>query len=221
MGDKKLIIGIDGPAGTGKSTTSKMLAKKLNYTYIDSGAMYRAVALEAHMSGISLHDEQKVSELSKKINIRFIHKKGDQNILVDGTDVTRKIREEHIGLGASVVSRYKEVRKTMTALQRDMGKNGGIVMEGRDIGTVVFPNADKKFFLFASPEERARRRQAEMQERNLESDFNSILRDLNDRDRRDETRDISPLAPSQGAIKIDTTNLSFDEVINLMVKLIV
>ncbi|MBI3582459.1 MAG: (d)CMP kinase [Nitrospinae bacterium] len=215
---KPLIIAIDGPAGSGKSTVAKILAKRFKYKYIDTGAMYRAVALKAIKNNIKLTDEKMVSKIADNIKIEFAADGNNQRVYADGDDVTSKIRDEEVGNGASVVSAYSGVRNAMLTKQREMGKSGGVVMEGRDIGSVVFPNADIKFFLNASVEERGKRRHLELKEKGEDIEKGKIVEDIRRRDNQDTSRDIAPLKRADDSIVIDTTGISIDEVVENMLQ---
>ena len=215
---KPLIITIDGPAGSGKSTVAKIVAKKFKYKYIDTGAMYRAVALKSTQKGIKLTDEKKVSKMADDIKIEFVADENNQKIYADGEDITSKIRDEEVGNGASIVSAYSGVRNAMLIKQREIGKSGGVVMEGRDIGTVVFPNANIKFFLDASVEERGRRRHLELKEKGEDVERGKIVEDIRRRDNQDTSRDIAPLKRADDSMVIDTTVISIDEVVENMLK---
>ncbi|MBI3812905.1 MAG: (d)CMP kinase [Nitrospinae bacterium] len=227
---QNLIIAIDGPAGSGKSTAAKILSKRFNYKYIDTGAMYRAVALKAIESNIPLSDERRVSEIAADIKIEFAPPLSsppseggegggvNQKIFANGKDITLKIRDEDIGKGASVVSAYSGVRKVLLIKQREMGKSGGVVMEGRDIGTVIFPDAHIKFFLDASVEERGKRRYRELKEKGEDVRLDRIIEGIKDRDNNDVSRNLAPLKKSPDSIVIDTTGISIDEVIENMLQ---
>src|SRR3989338_8352976 len=215
---QSLIIAIDGPAGSGKSTVAKILAKRFKYKYIDTGAMYRAVALKAIKNNIKLTDEKMVSKIADNIKIEFASDGNNQRVYADGEDITSKIRGEEVGKGASVVSAYSGVRNAMLIKQREMGKSGGVVMEGRDIGTVVFPNADIKFFLNASVEERGKRRHLELKEKGEGVERSKIVEDIRRRDNQDTSRDIAPLKRADDSIVIDTTGISIDEVVENMLQ---
>ena len=212
------IIAIDGPAGSGKSTLARLLAEKLCFTYIDTGAMYRAVALKAIKNNIKLTDEKMVSKIADNIKIEFSADDNNQRVYADGDDVTLKIRNEEVGKGASVVSAYSGVRNAMLIKQREMGKSGGVVMEGRDIGTVIFPNANIKFFLAASAEERGRRRHLELEEKGENVERDRIVEDIRKRDNKDASREIAPLRRADDSIVIDTTGISIDEVVENMLQ---
>ncbi|HVF88275.1 MAG TPA: (d)CMP kinase [Pyrinomonadaceae bacterium] len=217
----KMIIAIDGPSGAGKSTLGRMLARELGLLYIDTGAMYRAVALAVVESGVSEGEAAAVSEVARRV---AIHLEGDPDslkVLLDGRDVSSEIRTERIGGMASVVSAIPQVRRELVRRQREMGESaGGVVLDGRDIGTVVFPAADVKFFLTAVPEERAKRRYDEDREKESEHTFAETLADINTRDERDSTRADSPLAIAEDAVVIDTTELSVEEVFGRMLNVI-
>ncbi|WP_457621783.1 (d)CMP kinase [Persephonella sp.] len=216
-----MIIAIDGPAGSGKSTVAKRLSNILGYTYIDTGAMYRAVAYKVKQEGINPDDADAVVSIMKKINIKLEPSDNGVKVFLDGEDVSSKIRTEEIGKIASKIARHSEVRKILVQKQREMGKKAkNAVIEGRDTGTVIFPDADLKIFMTASPEIRARRRWEELKNKGLDIDYNQILKEVKERDHLDQTRKDSPLRPAKDAIIIDTTNKSIDEVINQILELI-
>src|SRR5205814_2788 len=215
---RPLIIAIDGPSGAGKSTLGRRLARELGLLYIDTGAMYRAVALAAAREGVDASEAEAVAEVARRASIRLEGDPDSLRVLLDGCDVSEEIRGEGAGGAASVVSAVPEVRREMVRRQREMGAGGGVVLDGRDIGTVVFPSADVKFFLTAVPEERARRRLDE--ERTRAQSFAETLADINERDRRDSTRDDSPLRIGDDAVVIDTTELSIDEVFRRMLQVV-
>lgn len=204
----KKIIAIDGPAGAGKSTVSKIIAKKLGYTYIDTGAMYRAVGLKIFESGKNL-TENFLAEVTEKIEIELDE---SARVFVDGEEVTKKIRTPEISKLASDVSKFGFVRKKLTELQRKMAKKGSVVMDGRDIGTQVLPNADLKIFLTASLKERARRRFEELQAKGQQAELSEIEKEIAARDKQDSEREIAPLKKADDAILLDTTNLTIEEV---------
>lgn len=214
---EKLIIAIDGPAGSGKSTTAKLLAKKLGYLYIDTGAMYRAVTLYAIKNNL-LDDEEKIIELAKQLNIELKFENGQTKVSVNGKDVTDEIRSLEVNQNVSPVSKIEGVRKILVDKQKEMGKNGGVVMEGRDITTVVFPNADVKIFLTATIDERARRRALEFEQKGQQVDIEKVKQNILERDRIDSSRDVSPLTKSPDAIEIDTSNLSIEQQVDLILE---
>ena len=216
-----MIITIDGPAGSGKSTIAKMLAKELGYTYIDTGAMYRAVALMVKRLGINPDNANAVVEIMKKIQIDLKPAENRVQVFLNGEDVSKEIRTEEIGKIASKIARHSEVRKILVQMQRELGLRAkNVVIEGRDTGTVIFPDADIKFFFTASPEVRAERRYRELKEKGLNINYEEILKEIKERDHLDETRKDSPLKPAPDAILLDTTNKSllevFQDVINII-----
>src|SRR5947209_12694707 len=218
---RPLIIAIDGPSGAGKSTLGRRLARELGLLYIDTGAMYRAVALAAAEAGVDTSDAEAVAEVARRASIRLEGDPDSLRVLLDGRDVSGEIRGEGTGGAASVVSAIPGVRREMVRRQREMGAGGvGVVLDGRDIGTVVFPSAGVKFFLTAVPEERARRRFDEGRTESHEQSFEETLADLNERDRRDSTRDDSPLRIAEDAVVIDTTELPIDEVFARMLQVV-
>jgi len=207
-----MVITIDGPAGTGKSTAARGLAARLGFEVLDTGAMYRAVALAAMRRTISLHDAEALSELLR--NVRLDFRSGQ--MLLDGEDVSTAIRQPEIAQAASQVAAVPLVRQHLVRLQRQAAEGRNIVAEGRDQGTVVFPDAAVKFFLTASPQARAERRRRELASRGLERDLGDILAEQAERDHRDSTRQVAPLTPAPDAIVIDTTHRSIDDVLALM-----
>ncbi len=218
--NKKLrkIITIDGPAGAGKSTLARELARRLTWVYLDSGAIYRGMALAALEKGLDLADQAAVEELARAIVIEIRPGQARSEIFVNGLEVTERIRTPEISLAASKVSAFPGVREALLRLQRDMGAKGEVVAEGRDMGTVVFPDAGLKFFLKASPEARARRRYEELRERGEEVSFQEVLADQTRRDEADSSRAVSPLVAAPDAMSIDSTNLSIDEALIVMVR---
>lgn len=208
------IITIDGPAGAGKSTISRLLAKKTGYIYLDTGAMYRAVAFQAHRTGISFDRGEALRKMCNTLDLHIIASCGeDDRIYIGEEDISLVIRSPEMDMLSSRISAVKEVREVMTALQRKLGRKGGLVAEGRDMGTVVFPNAEYKFFLTASLAVRARRRFQERIGRGETVSFEDIERELKKRDAQDRTRIVAPLRPAEDAIIIDTTNLDVDQVL--------
>jgi len=207
------IITIDGPAGAGKSTVSKMLARRLNYMYLDTGAMYRAVALGVGQEGVNPEDEAALERLCRTIKISFQGDSQNQKVILGGEDVTEKIREPQVGGMASRVSMKWPVREAMVNLQRKIGAKGKIVAEGRDTGTVVFPDAEYKFFLNAQPEERARRRYRELTAKELCLKMEDVKKEMIRRDEQDSSRELAPLRPAPDALLIDSTELTPEEVV--------
>jgi cytidylate kinase len=214
MGNK-LIITIDGPAGAGKSTVAKALARRLGYKYLDTGATYRALALKAIREGIRPDDLEGLKRLSSQVLLQL---GPDGRIFLDGEDVSEKIREQEVGMMASLISRIREIREVLWAIQRKVGQEGGIVAEGRDTGSVVFPDADVKFYLDASLEERARRRYRELLSKDKNVTFQEVLEELKKRDFQDQTREIAPLKIPEDAIFVDSTYLTPEEVVELMLE---
>ena len=209
---KKLVVAIDGPAGAGKSTVSQLAAKKLGYTYIDTGAMYRAVAWKTLQQHKAVTDEL-ILEVVKDIDVNLQYKDGKTTVTVDGTDVTGEIRTPEVSAIVSQVAALGPVREKMVDLQRKMGERGSVLMDGRDIATNVLPNADVKIFLTASIEERARRRHKELTEKGYTIDMEQMKADIAARDKADSEREISPLVQAEDATLLDTTGLSIDEVV--------
>jgi len=207
---RRLVIAIDGPAGAGKSTLAARLAQKLGYVNLESGAMYRALALKALASKVALDDEAELVALAEKSSIELRPEADGNRVLLDGSDVSQRIREQDVTDAASKVSVHPRVRAWMVARQREMGAQGGIIMEGRDIGTKVFPDAEVKIFLDAAPEVRGDRRFRQKPEGSLPPE--AVIAELRERDRRDRTRAASPLAPAPDAVIIDSTNMTIDEV---------
>ncbi len=214
---KRLIVAIDGPAGSGKSTVTHMLAKKLGYTHIDTGALYRAIAYKAFDCGIGIEEGAKLGELAQQTRLQF--KEGNQ-IHCDGKNVAKLIRTPEISMAASKISAHPEVRTALLGLQREMGKSGGVVLEGRDIGTVVFPNAEVKFFLTASVDSRARRRMIELEDKGTYLDFEEVKKQVVERDKGDTERKVAPLKKASDAIEIDTTHMNVEQVVETLEKIV-
>ena len=205
---RKIIVAIDGYSSCGKSTMAKALAEYAGYTYVDTGAMYRAVALYTLQHGL---DEQQLIAALPEIHISFLHAADGQHVCLNGADVEAQIRTLEVGNKASQISPIREVRQFLVAQQQEMGKAKGIVMDGRDIGTVVFPQAELKLFLTATPEERANRRFKELQDKGESPVYEDVLRDVNDRDYRDTHREESPLRQAEDAVVVDNTNMTKEE----------
>ncbi len=207
-----MIVTIDGPAGSGKSTAARELARRLGFRFLDTGAMYRAVAWACLDRRVPLDDAETVAEVARGLRIEF----DNDRVLADGRDVTEAIRTPAVTEAASVVATNPQVREALAAKQRAIGRRGDIVTEGRDQGTVVFPDAEVKFFLTAGPEVRARRRQQELAAKGQSVPLAAVLEQIHQRDRRDETRASGPLRPADDAIRIDTSDLSPTEVLDLL-----
>ena len=218
-----MIIAIDGPAGSGKSTVAKIVADKLNFRYIDTGSMYRSVAWKSLQKNAALKDEDTVADIASKVKIELIHGKKGQLVFVDGENITDQLKVEEISRGAAIVAAQPMIREIMTNKQRKLGLEGKVVMDGRDIGTVVFPKADKKFFLDADPKERGRRRFIELKEKKQinNADLPTIIEQVVQRDHEDRSRKIAPLKQAKDAMLIDTTHLSIDQVVEEIIKVIV
>ncbi len=217
-----MIIAIDGPAGSGKSTVAKIVAKKLNFRYIDTGSMYRSVAWKSLQKKTALEDKEAVADIAFKTKIELICSEGGQLVFVDDKNITDQLKMEVISRGAAIVAAQPIIREIMTRKQRQLGKQGKVVMDGRDIGTVVFPQADKKFFLDADPKERGRRRFIELKEKNQvsDTDLSIIIEQVIQRDNEDRNRKIAPLKKARDAILIDTTKLSIDQVVKKIITII-
>ena len=210
-------VAIDGPAGAGKSTIAKLCAKKLGLIYVDTGAMYRAVALYLLENGVNVENADIVAEkcTGAMVDIRYVD--GVQNVFLGDENVTGRLREEAVGNAASVTSTVPKVREHLFSLQRGLVERGGIIMDGRDIGTVVMPDADVKIFLTASSEVRATRRVKELEEKGEHPDFETVKKEIEERDHRDMTREISPLKQAEDAILVDTSDMTIDEVVEKII----
>jgi len=215
----RVVIAIDGPSGAGKSTVARLLAERLGYLYVDTGAMYRAVALKAKQAALDFNDEKGLESLCRSIEIEFQRDESGIRVYCNGEDVTEDIRRPSMSLAASEISRVGVVRESLVVLQREFGQKGGVVLEGRDIGTVVFPGADLKFFLEADPRIRGRRRYEELKARGQRADLNGTIREIGRRDANDRARALAPLRKAEDAVLIDTTHLGVDEVVEKMVRI--
>ncbi|MBF1004468.1 MAG: (d)CMP kinase [Lachnospiraceae bacterium] len=213
-------IAIDGPAGAGKSTIAKQVARRENLIYIDTGAMYRAMSLLMLQNGIPLNDAEKIGQECSRAQIDISYENGEQAVFLNGENVDAFLREERVGNAASAVSAVPRVRERLVQLQRELAESADVVMDGRDIGTVVLPDADLKIFLTASSRVRAERRYRELQEKGIEADLKTIQRDIEERDHRDMTRETSPLRQAEDAVVIDSSMMSVDEVIQNILDLI-
>lgn len=214
---KKLIVAIDGPAGSGKSTTAKLLAARLNYIYIDTGAMYRTVTLFAIRKNF-LGNEKEIINLASELDIVLDFVDGETKVTVSGEDISKEIRTFNVNQSVSEVSKIEGVRKILVKKQQEMGRNGGVVMEGRDITTVVFPDADVKIFLTAVIDERAKRRALEFKQKGNELPVDEVKENLEKRDLIDSSRVVSPLTQSPDAIVVDTSDVSIEEQVNIIIK---
>jgi cytidylate kinase len=216
-----LVIAIDGPSGSGKSTLARLLANRLGYIYIDTGAMYRSLGWKAKQEGVDPADEAGLSALANRTKVAIEQDNNAPRFFVDGLDVTGLIRTPEMGMMASAVSRSPAIRARLLTLQRELGKHGGVVMDGRDIGTVVFPDADIKFYLVASPAERGKRRYLELRAKGMDVDLAQITREIEVRDQQDSGREIAPLRQAEDALLVDSSALTIDEVLDRMLAAIV
>ena len=215
MSRRPFIVAIDGPAGAGKSTVSRILARRLGFALVDTGAIYRCVALQAAREGIPLDDDLRLGRLLERVHIGFRMVEGENHAILEGKDVSAEIRTPEVSMGASAVSSRPVVRQGLLDLQRRLALEApaGAILEGRDIGTVVFPDADAKFFLEASPDVRARRRYEELFQRGTESTLETVLGEQTKRDHDDATRAVAPLRPAEDATRVDSTALPLSEVV--------
>lgn len=213
-------IAIDGPAGAGKSTIAKMAAKKLDFIYVDTGAMYRAMALYFLRREIDAKDEKKIAEACEHINVTIAYQEGEQQVLLNSENVNAFIRTEEVSMMTSNTSKYPAVREKLLYLQRELAAANNVIMDGRDIGTCVLPDAELKIYLTASASERAKRRYLEQKERGVESDLAQIERDIIARDEQDMNREIAPLKQAEDAIYLDTSDMTIEEVVTKIVSLV-
>lgn len=213
-------VAIDGPAGAGKSTIAKAAAAELGFVYVDTGALYRTVALNSIQKGADVKNEYEVRASLEGVKIELKYVNNAQKVYLNGEDVSSKIRTPEISMGASDVSKYPYVREFLLSLQRNIAKNNNVIMDGRDIATVVLPNADVKIFLFASPEKRAERRYKELIEKGENVTFKEVLDDVNKRDYQDSHRDIAPLKPCSESVMADTSELTLEESVHCIMDII-
>lgn len=212
-------VAIDGPAGAGKSTIAKLISKEMGYIYVDTGAMYRAMAVYFTKNNIDPDDENAINAAVGNVDISIEYQNGEQQVILNGENVTGLLRTEETGNMASRTSKYKEVRSKLVELQRQLAKTSDVVMDGRDIGTAVLPNADLKIYLTASSRTRAERRCKELVEKGVNCDIDTVEKDIIDRDYRDMHREISPLTQAEDAVLVDSSNMSIDEVVKEIIKL--
>lgn len=217
---KKIQVAIDGPASAGKSTVAKIVAKKLHFIYCDTGAMYRSVTFAALKNQVKLDDDQALKELLKTIQIRFVPAEPEQRVFVNDEEVTQAIRTPEITNNVSLVSAQPSVRAELTKRQQEIAEAGGIVMDGRDIGTTVLPNAEVKIFLVASVHERAVRRFKENQTKGIDTPLDVLEKEIEERDYKDSHREISPLTQAKDAVLVDTTSLTIDQVVDKILEII-
>lgn len=217
---KRLVVTIDGPSGAGKSTISKILAAQENFTYIDTGAMYRCVALQAKKHHIAMDDEIRLARLCQDIDIHFQWKNGINRVFCHGEEVTEKIRTPEMDMLSSAVSAVPAVRKALVAMQRKMGESGPVILEGRDAGTVIFPHAEVKVYLDASPLERGKRRHLEHQQGGQANSLEKVVEELKQRDLNDSSRAHSPLSQAADAHRLDTTTMDIPAVVSAITRLI-
>lgn len=212
-------VAIDGPAGAGKSTIAKLVAKEKGYVYVDTGAMYRGLAIHFLENGIEAEEIEKIVEACKDADVTICYENGQQQVYLNGKNITAKLREEVVGNMASKSSAIPEVRAKLLELQRELARREDVIMDGRDIGTCVLPDADVKVFLTASVETRAKRRYDELMEKGVSCDLEEIARDIAERDERDSTREIAPLKQAEDAVLVDSSHMTIEEVVAAIVKL--
>lgn len=213
-------VAIDGPAGAGKSTIAKATSKKMQFVYIDTGAMFRAVGLAALRAEIDPNDVDRVNEMLPSVNIDISHSEDGQQVFLNGENVSKEIRMPEVSVAASDISKIPQVRKKLLELQRSIAEKTDVIMDGRDIGTVVLPDAQLKIFLTASVEERAMRRYKELVEKGIECDFDEVKRDMEYRDKNDSEREIAPLKPAEDSVIVDTTGKTLSESVEIILGII-
>jgi cytidylate kinase len=216
---KNYNIAIDGPAGAGKSTIAKSIAKKLQFIYVDTGSMYRAVALYMIRQQINPEDDTTITNACNNIDVTIAYVNGEQQVILNGENVNNLIRTEEVGKMSSAFAKHKAIRTKMVELQRNLAAKANVIMDGRDIGTVVLPDADLKVYLTASTNERARRRWNELNDKGIACDFNEIEQDIIARDTQDMNREISPLRQAKDAVLVDSSNMNIDQVIDTIIRL--
>lgn len=216
---KRAVIAIDGPAAAGKSTIARKVAQQLGYTYIDTGAMYRAVTLQALKEGVSLREEEQLQQLLQRMTLRLQPEENMQRVFIDDEDVTESLRSSEVTNAVSTVAQYSKVREIMVEKQQKLAAQGGVVMDGRDIGTEVLPDADIKIFMTASVEERAERRYLENQSRGIHTSLEELQKEIAERDAQDMNRDVSPLRQAKDALLIDTTGQSIEQITEKIVQM--
>ena len=216
---RRITIAIDGPSASGKSTTARMVARRLGYTYIDTGAMYRALTWAAINEGIAPVERERLADLARRVSIELGQDERRTLVSVNGENVSEEIRQPEVTRSVSEVSAHRDVRERMVELQRELGRSGGVVLDGRDIGTVVFPEAELKIFLVADIDARARRRREELRSKGVEMDEEMVAIDLAERDRKDEEREESPLRAAEDAVRIDTSGLTIEEQVEQVIRL--
>ncbi len=216
----EFVVAVDGPAGSGKGTITKMVGERENLVYIDTGALYRCVTLEMLRKNVGLEDLEEIKEILNTINIEFKKQGDEKKVFLNGEDVSIEIRESAVNKFVSQVSHIVIVRESITDLSRKIAKGKQVIMEGRDIGTNVFPNADVKIYLDATPEERARRRQKQNEEKGINMPFEEIVENIKFRDNNDKTSSVAPLKQAEDAIYIDSSNMTIEEVVNKVIEII-
>lgn len=215
-----MVVTIDGPAGSGKSTTARLVAERLGWLYLDTGAMYRAVALKVLRQGISFEDTERITQVAKELKIDLVPSQEGLKVFLDGEEVTKEIRTPEVDRAVSPVCEIKAVRDVLVKMQREFGRHGDLITDGRDQGTVVFPNADVKFYLTASLEERAKRRKKDQEQKGIFLSMDEVIQGIKERDRRDSEREHSPLRPAKDAIVVDTTHMTIEEQVEYVLNVI-
>ncbi|MFZ5515668.1 MAG: (d)CMP kinase [Candidatus Zhuqueibacterota bacterium] len=217
MGNSENVIAIDGPAGSGKSTTARLVAERLGFMFLDTGAMYRALTLKALRAGLNVADASEISSLTSTTNIELLQESGRLKVLLDREDVTKEIRSTVVSGNVANVAAHPAVREWLVHMQRRLGSGGNVVAEGRDVGTVIFPRARLKIFLVASIEERAKRRHKELADKHQSEDFESLIAKIKERDALDSSRQVGPLKRADDALELDTTNLTVEQQVDFIV----